>query len=55
MILEVAMLEVIPTKIKEFERAFGKTQTIIMSMNGYISHELQKYIGQENRYILLMQ
>ena len=55
MILEVAILDVIPTKTKEFERAFGKAQPIIMSMNGYISHELQKCIGQENRYILLVQ
>ena len=56
MILEVAILDVIPTKTKEFARAFDKTQTIIMSMNGYnISHKPQKRIGQENLYILLVQ
>ena len=54
MILETAVLDVIPTKIVEFEKAFAKAQEIISSMNGYISHELQKCIEKENRYILLV-
>lgn len=55
MILEVAILEVIPTKIKEFEEAFLEAQKIISVQKGYISHDLQKCIEQENKYILLVQ
>ncbi|MDA0617455.1 MAG: antibiotic biosynthesis monooxygenase [Proteobacteria bacterium] len=54
MILEVAILDIVPNSNQEFERSFLKAQTIIMSMNGYISHELQKCIEKENRYILLV-
>lgn len=54
MILETAILDVIPTKNTEFEQAFAKAQKIISFMNGYISHELQKCIEQENRYILMV-
>ena len=54
MILETAILDVISTKTVEFEKAFTKAGKIISSMNGYISHELQKCIEKENRYILLV-
>ena len=54
MILEVAILDVIEVKTQEFEQIFNKAQKIIMSIDGYISHELQKCIEQENRYILLV-
>ena len=54
MTLETAILDVIPTKTVEFEKAFAKAGEIISSMNGYISHELQKCIEKENRYILLV-
>jgi heme-degrading monooxygenase HmoA len=54
MILEVAILDIVPNSNQEFERSFLKAQTIIMSMNGYISHELQKCIETPNRYILLV-
>lgn len=54
MILETAILDVISSKTTEFEQAFAKAQKIISSMNGYISHELQKCIERENRYILLV-
>ncbi len=54
MILETAILDVIPTKTAEFEKAFVKAQEIVSSMSGYISHELQKCIEKESRYILLI-
>mgnify|MGYP002713180978 CR=1 FL=1 len=54
MILEVAILNVIPGKADAFETAFGQAQKIISSMNGYVSHELQKCIEVENQYILLV-
>jgi heme-degrading monooxygenase HmoA len=54
MILEVAILDVKPGQEKEFELAFSKAQSIISSMAGYISHQLQRCIEKENRYILLV-
>ncbi|MEC4812203.1 MAG: antibiotic biosynthesis monooxygenase [Scytonema sp. PMC 1069.18] len=55
MILEVAILNVKPGLAVEFEAAFHTASTIIASMPGYISHELQRCIETENRYILLVQ
>ena len=52
MILEVAILDVIPERTTEFERFFSETQGIISSMKGYISHRLQKCLEKPNRYIL---
>ncbi len=54
MILEVAILNIIPGKEKEYEAAFAKASKIISSMKGYISHELKKCIEKENRYLLLI-
>ena len=54
MILEVAVLDVKIGQGPEFERAFQLAGSIISSMNGYISHELQKCVEVENRYILLV-
>lgn len=54
MILEVAILDVKPNQEQEFEDAFKKAQEIISSMNGYISHQLQKCIEKNNRSLLLV-
>ena len=54
MILETAILDIIPTKTVEFEKNFAKAEEIIRSMNGYISHELHKCIEKEDRYIFLV-
>ena len=54
MILEVAILDVKPGQEAEFESVFEKAQKIISSMNGYVSHQLQKCIENPNRYILLV-
>ena len=54
MILEVAILDIIPNQNKDFEEAFAKAAQIISSMKGYISHELQHCLEKENRYILLV-
>jgi len=40
-ILAQALLDVIPGKQQEFELAFRQAQHIIISKNGYISHQLQ--------------
>ena len=54
MILEVAILDVIPEQTTEFESSFSEAQGIISSMKGYISHQLQKCLEKPNRYILLV-
>jgi len=54
MILEVAILDVKPGQESHFEKVFGEAQKIISSMDGYISHQLQKCIENNNRYILLV-
>jgi heme-degrading monooxygenase HmoA len=54
MILEVAILDVIPTQTEAFEMAFKEAEKIISSMGGYINHDLKKCIEKPNRYILLV-
>ncbi len=54
MILEVAVLDVIPGQESEFQSAFAKAPPIISSMSGYISHQLQQCIEKQNRYILIV-
>ncbi|NEW06447.1 antibiotic biosynthesis monooxygenase [Paenibacillus sp. SYP-B3998] len=54
MILEVAVLPVIPRKKEQFEAAFRQASTLISSMKGYISHELQTCMEDENKYLLLV-
>ncbi len=55
MILEAAILDVIPGKEKEFEETFAKASPIIASMKGYISHQLQHCIEAPTRFLLLVQ
>jgi heme-degrading monooxygenase HmoA len=54
MILEVAILDVREGQEQEFEAAFGKASKIISSMNGYVSHQLQRCLERRNRYVLLV-
>jgi len=54
MILEVAILDVIPQQEKELEAAFEKASPIISSMSGYVSHQLQRCVEKQSRYILLV-
>lgn len=54
MILEVAILKIKPGIAAEFEAAFTTASSIISSMPGYISHELQRCLELENQYILLV-
>lgn len=54
MVLEVAILDVKPGQESEFEEAFNVAQAIISSMAGYVSHQLQRCIEKESRYILLV-
>ncbi|PSB01422.1 antibiotic biosynthesis monooxygenase family protein [Merismopedia glauca] len=53
-ILEVAILDIKPGLASEFETAFKEASTIIASMSGYISHQLQRCLETESRYMLLV-
>jgi len=54
MILEVAILNIIPGQESAFESAFHEAQSMIASMKGYQSHQLQRCLEKPNRYILLV-
>jgi heme-degrading monooxygenase HmoA len=55
MILEVAILDVLPGATVEFEAAFDEAQTIIAGMPGYLTHQLQRCLEHESRYLLLVE
>jgi heme-degrading monooxygenase HmoA len=54
MILEVAILDVIPGQESEFQTAFTEASPIISSMPGYVSYQLHRGVEKQNRYILLV-
>ena len=54
MILEVAILKIKPQLNQEFESAFVEASSIITSIPGYISHDLQKCLEVKNQYLLLV-
>ncbi|SHM68758.1 antibiotic biosynthesis monooxygenase family protein [Gracilibacillus kekensis] len=54
MITEAVMLQVKQGMEKEYEQAFNKASTIIVSMNGYISHELQRCLEVKGKYLLIV-
>jgi heme-degrading monooxygenase HmoA len=54
MILEVAVLDVVPGQETDFQASFAQAQSIISSMPGYISHNLRRCIEKPSRYILLV-
>ncbi len=54
MILEVAVLDVIPGKETSFRSDFEQAQKIISAMSGYIDHELQQCIETPSRHLLLV-
>ncbi len=54
MIVEHAVLEVIPGQELDFEQAFAQAQKIISKMPGYVSHQLLRCIEDNNRYLFLV-
>ncbi|MBI3246933.1 MAG: antibiotic biosynthesis monooxygenase [Deltaproteobacteria bacterium] len=54
MILEAAILSIKPGSEAEFEQVFRKASTIIASMPGYQSHELQRCLEVRGKYLLLV-
>lgn len=55
MVLEVAILDVIPGQEAAFEAAFRQASPIIASIPGYLSHQLQHCMEKPSRYLLLAQ
>jgi heme-degrading monooxygenase HmoA len=54
MILEVAILDVLPDQAAAFERAFAEARPLIGSMPGFIDLDLQACLERPNRYLLLV-
>jgi heme-degrading monooxygenase HmoA len=54
MILEAAMLQVKSGMEDDFEESFRQASNIISSMKGYITHELQRCMEVESKYLLLV-
>ncbi|OGJ71444.1 antibiotic biosynthesis monooxygenase [Candidatus Peribacteria bacterium RIFOXYA1_FULL_56_14] len=54
MILEAAILNVREGETAAFEEAFGQARSIIESMQGYVSHQLQRCIEAPHQYLLLV-
>lgn len=54
MILEVATIDIKPGTNAEFEQNLEKAQAVISQSEGYLGHQFQKCIEQENRYVLLI-
>jgi len=53
-ILEVAILNVIPGQESAFEAAFDQGRTIIASMAGFLGLRLERCIEVRSRYLLLV-
>jgi heme-degrading monooxygenase HmoA len=54
-ILEVAIPDIKAGQCNAFEAAFKQALPIILSMQGFVSYELQHCIETANRYIFLVQ
>jgi heme-degrading monooxygenase HmoA len=54
MILEAVALHIRSGQSAPFESAFREAQSIIASMPGYISHELQRCLEHADQYLLLV-
>jgi heme-degrading monooxygenase HmoA len=55
MILEVAILNIIPGREDAFLRAFAEAKAIISKMAGYVSHQLKRCVENTSRFILLVE
>ena len=54
MTTEIALLHIREKESDLFEMAFKEAQKIISGMRGYLGHELQKCIEEENKYVLIV-
>jgi heme-degrading monooxygenase HmoA len=54
-ILEHALLDVIPGRDADYQAAFAEAKTIISSMPGFVSLRLERCVESPSRYLLLVQ
>jgi heme-degrading monooxygenase HmoA len=54
MILEMAILNIIPGREVEFESTLKLASKLIFSINSYISHQLQRCLESQSKYVLLV-
>ena len=54
MILEIATLDVKPGQRDAFQAAFREASGIIAGMKGYMAHQLQECLENQNRFVLLV-
>jgi heme-degrading monooxygenase HmoA len=54
-VLEHALLEVVPGREDEYERALGEALPIIRSMPGCVSAGVSRCVEAPNRYLLLVE
>ncbi len=54
MVLELATIDIKQGTNADFEKSLEKAQHVINQSKGYISHQFQKCIEQDNRYVLLI-
>ncbi|MGZ3146778.1 antibiotic biosynthesis monooxygenase family protein [Lentzea chajnantorensis] len=55
MILEHAVLDVLPGRAAEFEEAFGEARELISASPGFLGLRLSRCLEDPNRYLLLVQ
>ena len=55
MVLEAAVLYVLPGVENDFEKDFKMAGQYISSLPGYIKHSLQKCLEQTGKYLLLVE
>ena len=55
MILEVAVFAIQPAQTAQFESAFTEARKLISAMPGFVSHQLQRCVETDGRYLLLVQ
>ena len=55
MVLEAAVLYVVPGMEQDFEKDFKIAGQYISSVPGYIKHSLQKCLEQNGKYLLLVE
>ena len=54
MILEIATVDIKSGTNAAFEASLDKAQHVISRSKGYIGHQFQKCLEQDNRYVLLI-
>ena len=54
MILELAVLQVVPGRADEFQQAFRQAEPLIAAAAGHLGHELHRCVEDANRFLLLV-